>query len=170
MTQSIPLAVAMLASVLAQPALAQTITERAEQDRAEMVAAEDPAMLRAFDKARATLDGFLALLAKKDPRVNHPSLKVKITDGDAVEYFWVTNFTQRGNAFSGRISNEPALVRTVRFGQKVDFPRSAIHDWTYRDGASGKIFGNFTACALLSHESAADAAEFLKQYPMTCDP
>lgn len=166
----VPLALASLCCALPQRLPAQTITERAEQDRAEMVAPQDPAMLRAFDKARATLDGFLALLASKDPRVNHPSLKVKITDGDAVEFFWVTNFTHRGDRFTGRISNAPALVHTVRFGQKIEFPRADIHDWTYRDGATGRIVGNFTACALLTHESAEDAAEFLRQYPMTCDP
>lgn len=170
MRTAVPLAAALLCFALPSAAQSQTITERAEQDRAEMVQAQDPAMLRAFEKARVTLDGFLALLESKDPRVNHPSLKVKVVDGDAIEYFWVTNFSHRGDAFTGRISNAPELVRNVRFGQKIDFPRSAIHDWTYRDGATGKIIGNFTACALLTHESAADAAEFLRQYPMTCDP
>src|SRR6266513_5958173 len=83
-----------------------TITERAQSDSVQMVKSDDPEMLRAFAKARQTLDEFLARLAAKDPAVAMPALKVRIQDGDAVEYFWVTSPSVSGQVYSGTIDND----------------------------------------------------------------
>jgi uncharacterized protein YegJ (DUF2314 family) len=135
-----------------------------------MVKADDPAMLRAFAKANRTLDAFLIRLAAKDPTLTDPALKVKLVDGEAVEFFWVISPSATAHGYSGTINNDPDLVKNVRNGQLISFSRSDIYDWTYHDPNSGKTFGNFTACALLTHEPAADAAEFRKTYGLDCDP
>jgi uncharacterized protein YegJ (DUF2314 family) len=147
-----------------------TITERAQSDSVQVVKSDDPEMLRAFAKAKETLDEFLARLAAKDPALAMPALKVRIQDGDAVEYFWVTSPSVSGQVFSGTIDNEPETVRNVHNGQVISFQKSQIYDWTYHDPDGRKTFGNFTACALLTHEPPASAAEFKKTYGLNCDP
>ena len=147
-----------------------TITERAQSDSVQMVKSDDPELLRAFAKARQTLDEFLARLAAKDPAVAMPALKVRIQDGDAVEYFWVTSPSVSGQVYSGTIDNDPETVRNVHNGEVISFPKSQIYDWTYHDPDGRKTFGNFTACALLTHEPPASAAEFKKTYGLNCDP
>ena len=147
----------------------ESITESAKFDHVTGVKAEDAAMLRAFAKARGTLDNFLTLATTGDPRITAPSLKVKIEDSGAVEYFWVADFSQTDKGFSGRIDNDPESVHNVKLGQVITFPKSQIYDWTYVDSTTGRSIGNFTACALLTHESPKDAAEFKNVYHLDCD-
>jgi uncharacterized protein YegJ (DUF2314 family) len=135
----------------------------------EKVVADDPAMLKAFAKAAATLDGFLAHLAAKDPGLAEPVLKVKIADGNAVEYFWVVDIQKVPAGFSGTINNDPELVSNVHNGQAITFERSQIYDWSYQDAKTGRMVGNFTACALLKHKPAQEAAEFKRTYHLQCD-
>jgi uncharacterized protein YegJ (DUF2314 family) len=147
----------------------ETVTERANADHVQMVKAEDPAMLRAFDKARASLDSFLQVLASGDPRIRTPSVKVRIEDHGAVEYFWISKLSMTTGGFSGTIDNDAELVHNVKLGQTINFPRSQIYDWTYFDATTGRTMGNFTVCALLSHESPQDAADFKAKYHLDCD-
>ena len=148
----------------------KTITQRAQSDTVQIVKLDDPEMLRAFAKANRTLDAFLARLAARDPAIAMPALKIKVQDGDAVEYFWVSSPSVTAQGYSGTIDNDPETVRTVHNGQVVTFTRSQIYDWTYHDAKTGKTVGNFTACALLTHEPLAAAAEFRKTYQIDCDP
>jgi uncharacterized protein YegJ (DUF2314 family) len=147
----------------------ETITQSARSDSVKMVKTDDPAMLRAFAKARATLDSFLARLVARDPAITQPALKVRIEDGDAVEYFWVTSPTAVAQGYSGTIDNDPELVRNVHDGEVIVFPKAQIYDWSYVEASTGKLIGNFTACALLTHETAESAAEFKKTYQLDCD-
>jgi uncharacterized protein YegJ (DUF2314 family) len=147
----------------------ESITERANADHVSMVTAEDPAMLRAFAKARETLDSFLHLVESGDPSIKDPSLKAKIEDNGVVEYFWIAHFSASATGFSGSINNVPDLVHSVEIGQAITFPRSQIYDWTYVDNTTKRTVGNFTACALLTHESSKDAAEFKATYHLDCD-
>jgi uncharacterized protein YegJ (DUF2314 family) len=111
----------------------ESITERANADHVTMVTAEDPAMLRAFARSRKTLDSFLHRLESGDPIIKDPSVKVKIEDNGAVEYFWITDFSATATGFSGSINNDPEAVHSVKLGQVITFPRSQIYDWTYID-------------------------------------
>jgi uncharacterized protein YegJ (DUF2314 family) len=94
---------------------------------------------------------------------------VGISEADDVEYFWITDFGEEGDGFRGVITNTPRLVKRVESGQVYRFKRSEIVDWVYRDSQKNKMYGNFTACALLSREAPAQAAEFRKQYGLDCD-
>ena len=130
---------------------------------------EEPAMQRAFEKARATLDDFLKLAAQPPPQLDLFSLKVGITDGGRTEYFWIGDFKRRGDRFEGRIDNTPQMIKTVRLGQIYEFGRGQIVDWMYLDRPKRKMMGNFTFCALLSKEPPAKAAAQRRQYNLDCD-
>jgi uncharacterized protein YegJ (DUF2314 family) len=150
------------------PLRAQSISERAARDQTVDMKSEEPAMRRAFEKARAALDSFL--LKSKQPAAGTSSyaLKVAVSDIGGTEYFWVNELTWSDDSFSGRINNEPRSVKNVKLGQLYKFNRSQIVDWTYIDEKAGKTFGNFTACAILSKEPVAEAEAFKRRYGLEC--
>lgn len=126
-------------------------------------------MRRAFEKARATLDAFFREAASPRPGTSSYSIKVAVSDGKSTEYFWVNRFQGNGTTYSGHLGNEPRIVKKYKFGERFEFHRDQIVDWTYFDEEKRRMFGNFTACALLSKEPLAQAEEFKKRYGLTCE-
>lgn len=148
---------------------AQTLVDRVKRDEIAHMSSEEPAMRSAFEKARASLDTFLAQAKSPAPGTDRYALKVAISDGQNTEYFWVVDFAGDGNQFTGVLNNEPRLVMKHRYGEKIAFRRDQIADWTYMDAPQRRMHGNFTACALLTKEPPAQAAEFKRQYGLRCD-
>jgi uncharacterized protein YegJ (DUF2314 family) len=145
------------------------LLERAQTDDVSFISDDDPAMRAAFKKAQDSLDEFLELAASPPPNTDSYAVKVAISDGARKEYFWIAPFVLNAGSFSGRISNTPQVVSTVREGEEVRFDRSDVVDWTYENSVEKRMYGNFTACAMLAHETGEDAAEFKAQYGLHCD-
>ena len=162
-----------LCCVVAAPAQSQpqprSVNEAAKRDEVIMVKDQDPAMEAAFKKARATLDQFFALQAAPPPGTDRYAVKVAIRGNGRTEYFWVADLKRDGAMYSGVLNNTPRLVTHVREGETVRFARADIYDWTYRDNPNRRTMGNFTACALLTHEPPAAAAEFKRTRGLQCD-
>ena len=130
----------------------------------------DPVMELAFSKARASLEQFLELARVPPPHLRGFALKVSITEEpDIVEYFWINDFIQNGDTFSGKVNNRPLLVKRVRAGRVHQFQRSDIVDWTYIDTETRTIHGNFTACAQLARKPSDLASELRQKFGLTCE-
>ncbi|MEK8035074.1 DUF2314 domain-containing protein [Ideonella sp. DXS29W] len=155
-------------AILPGLAFAQSISEKAAQDQVVDMKDEEPAMQRAFEKARSTLDDFLVKSKAPLAGTSSYSLKLAVRGNSETEYFWVNEFTWSGDSFTGRINNEPRLVKGIKLGQLYKFSRSQIVDWTYLDEKSRKTYGNFTACALLSKEPPGEAEELKRRYGLQC--
>ena len=108
-------------------------------------------------KAQSTLADFLKVAAAPKPGTLGFSLKVAVREGERVEYFWITPFTNNGSQFSGEINNTPRVVHSVKLGQTA---QSDIVDWLYIE--NGMMRGNYTACALLKSAPKNEAEEFKK--------
>ena len=145
----------------------QSVLARAKRDEAFLVTKEDPAMAAARNKARATLAGFLAIAKQPTPAMRNFALKVRVSDDHGVEYFWVTQFSANGGRFSGKIDNTPRMVRSVTAGQVIQFSEGEITDWMYMD--SGKMKGNYTACALLQREPKDQQDAVKNRFGLNCD-
>ena len=148
---------------------AQTVLEKAKNDQIVNVAKEDPAMLAAFAKAKASLDDFLKKAQNPAPNTGNYFIKVGVIDGPDIEYFWIGEFEQANNKFTGVINNQPRIVENVEAGDDYAFNKDEIVDWMYIDGKAKRMHGNFTLCAILSHEPAQQAAATMKQYGLVCD-
>jgi uncharacterized protein YegJ (DUF2314 family) len=146
----------------------RSVSERAEGGETFNVQEDDPLMLQAMDRARSSLEQFLAKAKKPDVDTDGYAVKVGIPAGRVTEYFWVNDFAMTGENFSGKIDNEPRYTTLVKRGQIYSFRREQIVDWTYLDVKAHKMYGNFTACALLGKESPADAEEFKQRYGLEC--
>jgi uncharacterized protein YegJ (DUF2314 family) len=145
-----------------------SITERAETDQTDAVLNDDPAMRQAMEKARSSLDQFLLKVEKPDGDIEGYAVKVGISAGRDVEYFWIKDFVFSGDKFTGKIGNEPQHTGSVQPGQLYSFGRDRIVDWTYTDAKEHRMYGNFTACALLTKESVADADKFKQRFGLDC--
>ena len=149
-------------------AMAQTLTERAERDEVIMAKDGDPAMDKAFARARAGLDNFLRDAASSSSVNTGHAVKVRLADGDKREYFWVGDVRQAGQDFTGRLDNEPRNVKRVRYGERFRFPRADIVDWLYYDPL-GRMRGSYTTCALMAKEDPKEVKALLERIRLSCD-
>jgi uncharacterized protein YegJ (DUF2314 family) len=160
--------VAAALPILAGVACTQFMPERGPNEAMTPVQGEEPALRRAAEKAQATLDDFLTKAKQLPAGTSAYALRVRVQEGRDTEYFWVEEFTWSDGAFTGRINNEPRRVKGVQLGQIHKFSRSHVADWKYLDERSGKTFGNFAACALLSNEPPAKAEEIKRRDGLDC--
>lgn len=149
-------------------ALAQSLVERARQDEVVMVDSDDAAMTKAFARAQASLDGFVQDALAPAPRNTGHAVKVRVTEGQHTEFFWVGELRRNGADFRGRLDNEPRLVKRVRPGQQIGFKRGDIVDWLYID-PRGQMQGSFTTCVLLAKEKPQEARALAAQLRLNCE-
>jgi uncharacterized protein YegJ (DUF2314 family) len=83
----------VLLITVALQACGQSISERAANDKVAFVESGDPAMTRAFEKARATLDEFFVLAKSPREGTEGHSIKVALSDDKSTEYFWASSTT-----------------------------------------------------------------------------
>lgn len=131
-----------------------------------LIANDDPIMNAAIAKAQASLDTFLATNAAPPAGTSGYKLKVKLTDSNGSEHFWVEPFSQTKNGFEGTLANEPEMVTGYKFGQKITFSRKDISDWGYEK--DGHQIGSFTVCAAFHKMSAEEVNYYKTNYGFDC--
>jgi len=131
---------------------------------------EHPMMRKAFARAKAGLDDFLALA--QSPGKNHAgfSLKVGLDADSGTEYVWIVDFSSdKAGRFTGTINNDVEMTSKYKLGDSYSFTKDDIVDWTYFDRSTAKMYGNYTLCALLSAEPEDEAARVKAEYHLDCD-
>lgn len=131
-----------------------------KNDQTTSVSSDDPEMNSAIAKARSSLPHFWQIYEKPELDESDFSLKVKITDGDKVEHFWVANLERKDGKILGTINNDPDIVQNVKLGDRITVNESAISDWLYMK--NGKMVGNYTLRVLFK-EMPKDEVEKYKQ-------
>jgi uncharacterized protein YegJ (DUF2314 family) len=168
MNRFIALALAPLLLVgLAAAMSTKTPRDKAESGTTISVAAEDAEMNAAFGKARHNFPAFLRALDAGQGDPQSFAVKLRIVDGDSVEYFWAFEVKRSGEKFTGTLNNEPEQVHNVQNGQSMTFAASEVYDWMYRAG--DKFIGNYTTCILIAHEPPDEAETFKQQYGIECE-
>ncbi|MEM0970650.1 MAG: DUF2314 domain-containing protein, partial [Verrucomicrobiota bacterium] len=99
----------------------------------------------AIEKARDRVEEFLVIFERGD--ADSFAIKVPITDTHGTEHFWLTDITYDDGSFTGRIGNDPGIVKGVTFGQSWTVKKGELSDWMYVRG--DRIHGGFTIEALL---------------------
>ncbi|WP_246661659.1 YegJ family protein [Tardiphaga sp. vice304] len=159
------LAVALL-SALSSAASSQQ-PGAAERDDIASVKSGDPAVTAAMQRARAELDGFLAIAGAPPPGAGRFSLKIRLPFGDdQAEYIWVNPFKRDGAGFVGVVASMPRNFSNLASGDRLAFQKKDIADWTYVIGERRK--GNYTGCALLAKEPPDQYEALKKRYGLDC--
>lgn len=129
------------------------------EDRAIGVSKDDPEMKKAMADARAHLPHFWQVMAEAKNGEEDFSIKIRITDGKEVEYFWCNELKVEKGVVTAMIDNDPELVKTVESGQRIPVKEADIVDWFYMK--HDKMIGNYTSRPLMKSMNAEEK-EFLK--------
>jgi uncharacterized protein YegJ (DUF2314 family) len=92
---------------------------------------DEKKMEQAIADARSTFDEFLARLRSPQSGDEDFHVKVRIEDENGVEHFWVSDPKLDSEPYSGKIADEPGIVKKVKLGQEYRFTRSEVSDWMY---------------------------------------
>jgi uncharacterized protein YegJ (DUF2314 family) len=120
---------------------------------------DQKAMDAAIARARTETGEFLRVLAANDGESF--SVKAPITEGEAVEHFWLTDVVYRDGVFVGKIGNDPGIVTHVKLGQEWEIKKEEISDWMFIRGE--RIHGGYTIDPLLEQMPADEAAEMRRR-------
>ena len=129
--------------------------------------ADNPAMMEAFEKARASFKYFWRELSWEArrivPALNLACVKIAFVeetedaDSPLVEYMWINDVAFDGDTVSGTLLNDPEAFHSVQSGDVVQVPFAQVSDWLfYRDD---KSYGGFTIQLMRSQMDAAERAE-----------
>ena len=115
-----------------------------------------------MDKARSTVNSFIAALTSPKPGQSEFAVKMAFTDRDKTEIMWIAPVSYDGKMFRGTVSNEPQSVFTVQMGQSVTVEPSGIADWMYLE--DGKMVGAYTLRVLRDTLSPGERADFDRKF------
>jgi uncharacterized protein YegJ (DUF2314 family) len=113
----------------------------------------------AISTAKRRVDEFVSVLNKKE--ADSFSVKAPIKDANGTEHFWITDVTYDNGSFTGKIGNDPGIVKNVKFGQTWKVKKDEISDWMYTVG--DRIHGGFTIDPLLASYPKDDAEALRKK-------
>lgn len=159
----------ILAAAMTLAAPLATAQAQVSEDVVTNMSNDDPMMRKAFRRARTELDAFLKTARAPASHQSDFAVKVGLREGERTEYVWISDFKvdARGN-FSGVINNEIQIATKYKVGDTYRFTRAEIVDWLYFDAREVRMYGNYTMCALLTQESAEQAAKAIAQYKLDC--
>ena len=141
--------------------------ERPDNPPVTYVEESDPQMTAAINKARATVDQFIAALHNPTDAQADFSIKLPVSDGEQVEHMWLSDVRYAEGKFTGQIANEPLELTTVALGDDAEIPRDQISDWMYVD--NGRLMGGYTIRRLRDSMPPDERREFDQSVPFTFD-
>lgn len=107
------------------------VATRANEPDIVHIADDDPRMIAATEKARATALEFAKTLAAPKPNQEGFAVKLRVTDGKATEYMWLSDLSFDGVSFRGRLGNTPNAVTGVQLGDEMTVKAGELSDWMY---------------------------------------
>lgn len=114
-------------------------------------APDDAEMNAAIQKARDSLPMFWQQFRDRPAGVDGFSLKVGISDGETTEHFWTRDIVLSDGVISAVIDNDPAVVTSVKQGQRIEISEPDISDWMFL--RNGKVVGAETLRVMMSRMS-----------------
>jgi uncharacterized protein YegJ (DUF2314 family) len=103
---------------------------------------DDPRMIAATEKARATAADFAKAMAAPQPNQKGFAVKMPVSDGKATEYVWISGLSFDSQSFRGRLDNRPGGVTGVKIGDKLAVKASELSDWMYVE--DNRLVGGYT--------------------------
>lgn len=138
------------------------------EDNTIMVAEDDQEMVASQDLAKASLDKYFAYLATNPSGVSTANIKVGIQGDAYIEQIWVSSAKSTdGENFIGFLGNDPEQLSGLKAGEKVDFVKGQITDWSFIK--DGKGYGFYSVRALLPKLPETEAEglkKFLSEDPL----
>jgi len=119
--------------------------DRPDEPPIQLVAPDDPDILEATEQARATIDRFLAELAREGSPPARAQVKARIEEGNVVEHVWLVDLRYEAGMVYGVVGNEPLQLQNWRRGDRAMVDPREITDWLLIDEYG--VHGGFTVHA-----------------------
>ena len=119
----------------------------AKSDPTISVADDDPEMVAAIAKARASLPEFWDAFGRGTPNESDFSLKVAIKDKHRTEHFWLTDLERKDGKVFGTVGNDPDIVSNVKLELLAEVFNLFNHfnPYSYNTNANSAAYGAPTA-------------------------
>jgi uncharacterized protein YegJ (DUF2314 family) len=124
----------------------------APPDNVAKVAPDDPALVAAVGRARATVGELVRRVENPPAAQQYLAAKVELVEGDSHEALWVTHLRLQDGVLHGKLDNDPVLLREVKAGDPVRVSPDSISAWMAVDSAV--VCGGFTTRVLAPREEA----------------
>lgn len=134
-----------------------------ERDPVVMVDSDDKEMNDAMAEARENVQQFITALQSPSATRSAFSVKKRYSQGDKVEYFWLSDITFDGKNFHGKVDDDAEIVTNVKLGDAAVVGTNEISDWTFID--HGTLAGGYTIRVLYARMTPKDKEDFLKNAP-----
>lgn len=106
---------------------------------------KDTELAEAVQQAQDSIQTFIDRL--KHPRPgDHFAMQARFRARMNFEHMWVDHISYDGTLFHGKLADDPAVVKVLRKGESVNFPKSAVSDWLIING--DKREGGFAEAVL----------------------
>ncbi len=138
----------------------ETLKREGEPDVVS-VSNEDVAMNAAIQKARSTINVFIAALRSPKTGQHNFSIKKRFAVRKGGEHIWLSHVTYIGKLFYGRLSDEPVEVTSVKMGDPVTVAPQDISDWMFT--TNGKLSGGYTIRVLYDKMSPVEKKQFRQE-------
>ncbi len=131
-----------------------------QRDIAVYVPPDDRVIAAAVQQAHASVSQFTEALAHPKPTQSDFSVKVPISDDDAIHYVWLQEVTFSNSNFRGVLGADASTMKQHQPGQPITVATSNISDWMYVE--SNKLVGGFTLQAIRDQLRGEQRAAFEK--------
>ena len=139
------------------------VTERENEPDIIHIDNDDPRMVAATQKARVTAPEFAKALGAPKPNQDGFAVKLRVTDGKATEYMWISDLSFDGQSFRGRLGNTPDAVTGVKLGDELAVKPGELSDWMYVE--DGRLVGGYTLRVIRDSVSPEVRARLESQVP-----
>ena len=134
------------------------LNEAVRGHKVTSIRSKDETMQPAMVKAQSMLPGVIERLVAG--KLEHFSVKVRVEDGEDVEYCWLSETQYADGIFSGILDAEAQTVGSVEVGQAHQVAADDVCDWMYT--SAGLMHGNFTLRAMLPQMTPPERAKYSK--------
>ncbi|MFT5304019.1 MAG: TPR repeat protein [Mariniblastus sp.] len=122
--------------------LGKHIEELDVEDGVIHIEDDDHEMKAAVQKAQVNLNQFIESIRNPKPDIEN-MVKVKFEDSLGVEFMWLNEVTYAEGNFTGKINNDPMIVKHVEIGETHEAHANDVNDWLIMH-QDGRLEGGFT--------------------------
>jgi len=81
---------------------------------------------------------------EKDEELFRYAVKANFIEDDNAEHMWVQVTEFKDGFFIGRLANEPATIKLIKYGDHVKVSRKNVEDWILEDFVTNTKVGHFS--------------------------
>lgn len=113
----------------------------------------DPELEKAKQEALSNLDSFIeSYNVHSNDLAYEYYLKIDFTDNEEHEHMWISVNKIENGQFEGLLSNEPQIIKNVKFGDLIKIKKDQIEDWIIMNTETDEMEGGYSVKVFQNRE------------------